>query len=195
MPHHGPSDAELLRRSNQGDAEAFERFMDRHSASVHRYLVHLTQGGGDDAEDLLQEAFLAAWRHAGDFRDEGSARGWLLTSARRLAWRRARKRSGEPDRVESLDELGLRAGWGGVEDPAGPEPGGLPPGWEARDTLERAMDRLSQEDREILLLRELEGFSGEETAELLDIGLPAMKSRLHRARLRLATAVREGVHD
>jgi RNA polymerase sigma-70 factor (ECF subfamily) len=60
--------------------------------------------------------------------------------------------------------------------------------------LEKALERLSPEEREILVLRELEGFSGEETASLLELSLPAMKSRLHRARLRLAAVLVEGNH-
>ena len=88
-----------------------------------------------------------------------------------------------------MEELGLQAGWGG------------PPFSETfletlarRDVLEKALARLSPEEREVLVLRELEGLSGKETAELMELSLNAMKSRLHRARLRLASVLVGGDH-
>jgi RNA polymerase sigma-70 factor (ECF subfamily) len=65
---------------------------------------------------------------------------------------------------------------------------------EEREWLARALARLSQADREVLILRDLEGLSGEETAAALGVTVRAMKSRLHRARLRLAAQLREGRH-
>jgi RNA polymerase sigma-70 factor (ECF subfamily) len=88
-----------------------------------------------------------------------------------------------------LEDLGLQAGWGGssfsetfLENLA------------RRDTLEKALERLSPEEREVLVLRELEGLSGVETARMMELSLAAMKSRLHRARLRLAAVLVEGNH-
>ena len=88
-----------------------------------------------------------------------------------------------------LDELGLQAGWG-----CPPWTDSFIESLERRDTLEKALARLAPDEREILVLRELEGLSGEETAAVLELSLPAMKSRLHRARLRLATVLVEGNH-
>jgi RNA polymerase sigma-70 factor (ECF subfamily) len=100
-----------------------------------------------------------------------------------------RRRVGEPDEMVALEDLGLQAGWG-----APPLPDALFESLERRETLERALAQLSPEEREILVLRELEGFSGEETAKILDLSLAGMKSRLHRARLRLAAVLVEGNH-
>ncbi len=142
-------------------------------------------GNDADAEDALQETFLAAWQAAGSFRGGDSARGWLLTIARHGLGRMRRLRVDEPARLIPLDSLGCEAGWG--------EAGGVPlpeDGKERRARLETALASLGQEDREIIVLRDLEGFSGEETAELLALGLAAMKTRLHRARLRLVATLR-----
>ena len=175
-----PSDGELLRRTATGDHEAFASFVDRHQGAVYRFLTART-GSDADCEDALQETFLAAFRGCAAYRGDSPARSWLFGIARNLSRRLYRKRVGEPDQMVPLEELGLQAGWGR-------------PAWnetflehlERRDTLEKALGQLSPQDREILVLRELEGFSGEETAELLEVSLQAMKSRLHRARLRLA---------
>lgn len=183
-----PSDGELLRRTAAGDHGAFAVFVDRHQGAVYRFLTART-GSDADCEDTLQETILAAFRGCESFQGDGSARSWLFGIARNLSRRIYRKRAGEPDEMVPLEELGLQAGWGR-------------PDWdetfleqlERQDTLEKAMGQLSPRDREILVLRELEGFSGEETAELLELSLQAMKSRLHRARLRLAAELLGGGH-
>ena len=86
----------------------------------------------------------------------------------------------------SLDEVAERAGWG--RDPAEERRRDTAL---ARDVLERAFRVLLAEEREVLVLRELEGYSGDETAVVLGLSLAATKSRLHRARLHLAAAVRQ----
>jgi RNA polymerase sigma-70 factor (ECF subfamily) len=182
------SDAELLERTAAGDHTAFTAFVEQHQDAVFRFLTNRT-GSAADCEDALQETFLAAFRGCGSYRGEASARAWILGIARNVSRKMYRRRAGEPAGMESLEILGLRAGWG---EP--PLPSSFLEGLERRDTLEKAMRKLSPEEREILVLRELEGLSGEEAAEVLDLSLPAMKSRLHRARLRLAAALGGGTH-
>ncbi len=157
-------------------------FMGRHDAAVHRFLASLN-AGPDEAEDALQECFVAAWRSAGTYQGPDSARGWLFAIARNALRRRHRRRMGEPAELASLEELGEQAGWGTDDD--------VLESMEARETLLWALGQLDDEDREVVVLRDIEGFSGGETAEILGLGLPAMKSRLHRARLRLLAALRE----
>ncbi len=177
-------DAELLRRSAGGDRDAFDDFVLRHQDAVFRYLRSLT-GEEADAEDAMQVTFLAAWRASESFRGEGSARGWLLTIARHALGRQRRRRSAEPAEFVSLESLGCAAGWGEAPGSIPEEdPGGL------RALLEGAMTRLSAEEREVIVLRDLEGFSGEEAAAVAGLTIPALKTRLHRARLRLAAELR-----
>lgn len=180
-----PDDATLLERSARGDRDAFDVFVRRHQASVWRFLVGMASDPAD-AEDALQEAFLGAWRGAGTYGGGPSARGWILTVARNALRRGHRRRVGEPASFEPLDELGARAGWGSAE--------GLLEELARKEILERALACLEPEDREVLVLRELEGLDGKETAEALHIGVAAMKSRLHRARLRLVAHAREVEH-
>lgn len=180
----GPDDRQLLHAAAGGDREAFGQFVQRHQASVFRFLRSLAPAEAD-AEDALQEAFLAAWRGAATYQGGASARGWILTVARHALLRAHRRRAGEPSAFESLEDLGAEAGWGDG-DPL--------EGLARKDLLRRAMADLEPREREILVLRDLEGFSGEEVAAMLELGQAAMKSRLHRARLRLVTKLREVAH-
>lgn len=181
-PAGGESDATLIARVAAGDRRAAARLVDQHKVSVFRFARALVR---DDslAEDVLQETFIAALRGAATFRGEGSARGWLFTIARHAAARlRPRERPlGDDDDVEAL---GAAAGWG-ADDPEH-----LVSEGEARGAVTRALDSLDPEDREVLVLRDMEGLTGPEAAEVLHVGLAAMKSRLHRARLRFVAALR-----
>jgi RNA polymerase sigma-70 factor (ECF subfamily) len=180
------SDPSLLTAAAGGDSRAFDTFVTRHAADVHRFLASL--GVRDaDADDAMQDAFVAAWRGAAGYRGDGSARAWLFTIARRAASRAVRRRAGEPERfaplteADSLETIALAAGWGATDESADRD---------TADRVRRALGALSEGDREILVLRDMEGLSGEETATALGLSLAAMKSRLHRARLRFVAIVR-----
>jgi RNA polymerase sigma-70 factor, ECF subfamily len=177
-------DAELIRRSAAGDCDAFAELVAGHDAAVFRFIRAVAPDAAA-AEDALQETFLAAWSHAASFRGEASVRTWLLTIARNAVNRQHRRRVDEPHDLEPLSELGIAAGWGD------PDPEQMALQRESEQVVSRALDRLSAGDREILVLRDIEGISGEDVAAMLGLTLAAMKTRLHRARLRLAARVRE----
>lgn len=174
-------DARLLKLSADGDQSAFGEVMDRHADAVHRLLVSLG-AGPDDAEDALQDCFVSAWRSAGSFLGSGSARGWLFSIARNALRRQHRRRAGEPARIESLEALGAEAGWGRVTD--------FTHEFEVREALQWALDQLPSPEREAVVLRDLEGFSAIEAAEIVGSTEAALKSRLHRGRLRLMGVAR-----
>ncbi len=179
------ADGELLARAATGDVVAFDQFVVRHRAQVFRYAMGLARHHAD-AEDVLQQTFVQAWRAAAGARVEGSARPWLFAIARH-ALQRSRRRPAEVagDPV-SLDALGGDAGFA---DPTA-TPQRFAMAMEERDVLAAALQQLAEPDREVLLLREIEELSGEDTARVLGLSLEAMKSRLHRARLRLVAEVR-----
>jgi RNA polymerase sigma-70 factor (ECF subfamily) len=186
MPGEEPnSDAELIRRSAAGDAAAFGELMVRHEAAVFRFARAIASNDAA-AEDALQEAFLGAWRGARTFRGDATVRSWLLTIVRNAVHRQHRKRVDEPEELEPLSELGLAAGWGQEENPET-----IALQQESRDMIHAAMEQLSAPDREILLLRDVERLSGDDVASMMGLTLPAMKTRLHRARLRIASKLRE----
>lgn len=180
------TDAELLVRAGAGDRDAFGTLVERHQASVYRFARTVVTRPAD-AEDVLQQSFLAAWRGASRFRGESSVRTWLFTIARNAALTlRAHDARWTPSEVP-VEELGLAAGWGSDD----PESAAVEA--ERQAALTAAFGALEPAEREVLTLRDLEGLSGDETATLLGLSLPAMKSRLHRARLALAARVRQEV--
>lgn len=187
MPGEDPvelTDLELAIRAAGGDRDAFDTIVTRHQAHVFRLARMLTRNP-DDAEDVLQQTFLSAWRAIGSFRGDASLRTWLLTITRNAALGRRQDAWREHLDPTPVDELGLRAGWGG------PSPEDETLSHERSAVFAAAFAALSEGDREILTLRDLEGMSGEEAATMLGLSLPAMKSRLHRARMALAAAVTE----
>jgi RNA polymerase sigma-70 factor (ECF subfamily) len=177
------SDRELIALAAAGDHRAFERLVERHAAAVLRMATVVT-GNPTMAEDALQQTFLSAYRSAASFRADASVRTWLLTIARNAGCRLRAKRAREDLTEEPLMKLGLEAGWGSDD------PEALAMAAQRKETLQGALRTLSSDDQEVLILRDIEGLRGPEAAEVLGIGERALKSRLHRARLRLAAALR-----
>jgi RNA polymerase sigma-70 factor (ECF subfamily) len=188
-------DLTLLRRAESGDDQAFDGLVARHERSIFRFARSLVRTEAE-AEDVLQETFLAVWRSCrgdtgGTKSGDASVRSWLFSIARHAAYRRGRRRAGEPAQHESLEALGVAAGWGGGDDPEH-----LAATLESRAALRAALGRLEGDDAALLWLRDVEGLTGPEAAEALGLTLAAQKSRLHRARLKLRAEVRaeEGHH-
>lgn len=180
------TDFELLRKTASGDGSAFAAFVGRHQAAVYRHAAGLA-AHREDAEDLLQETFLSAFKAAGQFRGESSGRTWLFQITRHAALRRCARPTTISETDLPLDTLALQAGWG----TANPE--SLAILAEDQNRLKQALAALPKDEREILLLREWEKISGDEAAALLGISQAAMKSRLHRARIHLGALLRGGI--
>lgn len=177
-------DVALLARTARGETEALGELARRHAPSVLR-LARAIVGDEAKAADVLQETFLAALRSAHAYRPEiAPARTWLFAIARNLARKSLRGARVAEGAERALLELGIAAGWG-ARDPERELARA-----EERELLVRAVASLSPADAEVLLLRDIEGLSGEEAARTLELELPALKSRLHRARLRLLEEVR-----
>jgi RNA polymerase sigma-70 factor (ECF subfamily) len=180
-PAGDESDEVLVRRSAAGDRRAFERLVARHEAPLYRFAVR-SCGGEREAEDALQDGLLAAWRGAGTWRGESSARTWLYQVVVNACHRRHRRRAGQPAEPQPLDAAAALAG-------GEPGPDERVAAREVGRAIDAALAAMAEEAREVLLLRDVEGLSGEETAAALGLGLAAMKSRLHRARLELKARV------
>lgn len=188
-PSTDGADRVALAGAAAGDTGAFDGLVVAHAATLHRF-AHSLGVRDSDLDDVLQDALVSAWRAAGSYRGEGTVRSWLVTIVHNAVrqWQRqsmvaATRRADldEAHALESLESVADRAGWGRTD-------GGQAA--DAHEVVSLALQRLSPEDREILVLRELEELTGEEVAQVLALSLPAVKSRLHRARLRLAAAVR-----
>ena len=178
------TDEALVRLAASGDRAAFGRLVGRHEAALQRFAVRACRGERE-AEDALQDGLLAMWRGAGTFRGEASARTWLFQLVVNACHRRHRRRSGEPHRTDPVEAAAAVAD----ADPAPDERAGAR---QIGRALDAALAAMPAEGREVLLLRDVEGLSGEEAARALGVTLAALKSRLHRARLELKKRV-EGI--
>lgn len=166
------------------DGQAFDHFVAETTPAVWGLLRRLT-ATEQAAEEALQETYLAAWRGRDQVEDPSHAKSWLYGVARRQAARTWRRRAGEPRTTESLDELGLRAGWGCDPECAASRS-------EDRVQLLEALARLPDADQQVLARCDLEGMAPSELAEELGLAAGTVRVRLHRARLRLMGELREG---
>jgi RNA polymerase sigma-70 factor (ECF subfamily) len=170
-------------------AEAVRALIDREGGAVFAFSLRLC-GNRADAEDLTQETFLQAFRRWETFQGRSSARSWLFTIATRLCRRMRRKRSGEPDRIGSLEDLlpfgepRIAALYEEQEDALQEQVRR-----EAIEGVEEAIAGLPDEFRIPLVLKDIAGFSAPEVAAALDMEEGTVKSRVHRARLRVRQAV------
>lgn len=180
MELRNSTDAELLEAFVSGHEASFAVFMQRHLLPLQRWL-RITLSEDADVDDVVQETFQAVVNQAHTFQGE-NARAWLFGIGRRKAYRLFRRRSGEPEHFVELDELALKAGWGNPESALHEA--------QDREFLKKMLRRLDAEAREVLILRDVEEFSTGETAQILGATIPAVKSRLHRARLELMAEIR-----
>ncbi|MEO2164326.1 MAG: RNA polymerase sigma factor [bacterium] len=151
-------------------------------------------GNRDEAEDLVQETFLQAYRSWDQFEERSNPATWLYTIASRVCQRFHRKKSGEPVHMESLDELlPMGAGPMGVVPSTEDSPLDSALREESRREVEEAIAELPIEFRMPLVLKEIVGFSLAEIAKIMDIPEATVKTRLYRARLRLRQALEQAL--
>jgi RNA polymerase sigma-70 factor (ECF subfamily) len=180
----GFDESALVAQAKAGDQNAFSELVNRYERKIYRLAKNITQND-EDAEDVLQDAFLKAYTHLDSFKGDSKFYTWIVRIAVNEALMRLRKR--KTDRSVPLDEpveLGEEtvqreiAVW---ED--NPEQQYSQEEW--RRILDEAVDSLKPDFRTVFVLRDIEELSTEETAETLGISVPAVKSRLLRARLAL----------
>ena len=178
------AEIELVARAKAGDTTAFSQLISRYEARIFRLAMNITQNR-EDAEDVLQEAFVKAYQHLDQFQGNSRFYTWAVRIAVNQALMKLRKRRN--NRTVSLDEQ-IDTG----EDMVAREIAAWDPDPEqqfAREELNgiltEAIDSLEPIYKTVFTLRDVDGLSTEETAEALDLTIPAVKSRLLRARLQL----------
>ena len=169
------SDARLVARARGGDARAFEDLVRRHLRAAHAVALGVL-GNPADAEDLLQDVFLAAHRKLDSFRGESALGTWLYRLATNLCLDHLRSRAGRSSQVtDSLDDEPL----------ADATSRGLADRAITRMDLERALAQLPEGCRAAFVLHDVQGLEHREVAEILGIAEGTSKSQVHKARLRL----------
>jgi RNA polymerase sigma-70 factor (ECF subfamily) len=169
-----PADARLLEQIRNGDADAGQRFVREYYPGVYRYLLYLT-GRREQAEDLAQETFLQAWRHLDRLVLRAPLRAWLHRIAHREFLQALRSQRPESS-LEELPEAAARE----TDDPI-----------EAA-RLRAMIARLAPEERDVIVLHYLEGYSYQEIARIVDAPYTTVKYRLAEARAELQRALGEG---
>lgn len=174
----------LVRAAKNGDMGAFEELVKRYDRNVFRIAQHITQNR-EDAEDVVQDAFLKAYGNLSQFQEQSKFYTWLVRIAVNEALMKLRRR--RPERTVSLDEDVKTeddsiprevADWS-------PNPEQQYKQAELKQILTKTINGLPPSFRTVFVLRDVEGLSTEETAEALNLSIPAVKSRLLRARLQL----------
>jgi RNA polymerase sigma-70 factor, ECF subfamily len=174
----------LVQAAKKGDVGAFGELVKRYDRNVFRIALHITQNR-EDAEDVVQDAFLKAYENLEQFQGQSKFYTWLVRIAVNEALMKLRRR--RPERMVSLDQEVQTeedsmprevADWS-------PNPEQLYNQAELRDILGKTIQGLPPSFRTVFVLRDVEGLSTEETAQALELSVPAVKSRLLRARLQL----------
>jgi RNA polymerase sigma-70 factor (ECF subfamily) len=176
-------EAQLVAAAKTGEVSAFETLVSRYERKIFRLTQNITQNR-EDAEDAMQEAFLKAYEHLDNFEGNSRFYTWLVRIAVNQALMKLRKR--RPNQV-SLDEeiqTGEDTMPREVED-WGPSPEQRYAQTELSGILSQVIGELDEPFRVVFQLRDIEELSTEETAEALGLSVPAVKSRLLRARLKL----------
>lgn len=165
---------DILRRAQQGDSEAFRQMVEAYQTQVYRLALRMC--GADGADDVTQDAFVAAWRALPNFRSDCRFSTWLyrLTTNAAIDYLRREKRHRAaddiaelelPDDAPTMQELSERA--------------------ETQSRVRRALSRLSDEHRQVLLLRYMQELDYGEIAAALEVSEGTVKSRINRAKARL----------
>jgi RNA polymerase sigma-70 factor (ECF subfamily) len=177
-------DAEVVRRVRAGERELFEVLVRRHDQRVYRTVRSILRNEGE-AEDAMQQAWLQAYVHLGEFAGNSAFSTWLVRIAANEALQRLRRRSPMTAVPEDPEEETV--------DTRADDPEERAASREAVRLVERAVDKLPAHYRSVFMLRDIEGLSTADTATALGIGEEAAKVRLHRARALLRETLSEAV--
>jgi RNA polymerase sigma-70 factor (ECF subfamily) len=188
-PANAADDRELVRRSQREDKEAFEELVRRHQ---HR--VFAVAGGilrkAEDVEDIAQQVFVKAYFSIKRFDQRAAFSTWLYKITVNECWDLLRKKKVRPLVYESdLSEEQARQIAGSEK--KGADVPDVSERLEARERVERLLEGLDERDRLMLMLKEVEGFSIEEIAEVLDLNANTVKVRLFRARRRIVSQAKK----
>ena len=181
------TDEFTLRRAQKGDTAAFEQLITPHEQVIWRVCWHYTHHQ-QDAADCMQEAMLKAWRAIGSYRGDCALESWLYRIAATVCLDFLRKQKRLPE-TESADEM-AESGFHPVDDSPTPEAAALHA--ESGAQLREAIDALPGDMRTVLILYALEGRPYDEIAEVTGTSIGTVKSRLNRARQKIAKFLQDG---
>jgi RNA polymerase sigma-70 factor (ECF subfamily) len=177
-------DAQLIQKTLDGQSAAFGELVRKYQDRLYNTMVHVT-GCRDDAQDVVQDAFVQAFVKLDSFQQASAFYTWLYRIAFNVAISHRRRK--KP--TTSVEETRRSSGDEPSDDDAGPSE--RLEQEERRRLVQDAIARLSEEHRTILVLREIDGCCYETIAEILELPIGTVRSRLHRARLQLREELKE----
>jgi RNA polymerase sigma-70 factor (ECF subfamily) len=179
-----PTDLELVARFRKGDMDAFQELISRYETKAFNLAMGFTRNL-EDAEEVLQDVFVTVYRKIEGFQGKSAFSSWLYRITVNAAFMKLRKR--KQNQTVSIEDLtpGTENSWNEKSDAVDPGSEVHTINKQLKEVLYRAIQKLPEEYRIVFMLRDVDGLSNKEVGEILDLSIPAVKSRLHRSRLML----------
>jgi RNA polymerase sigma-70 factor (ECF subfamily) len=184
------SEAELVERAKNGDKKALSAIVLQNEQLVFNTALRLV-GNTDEAECVMQETFLKVFQAIPQFKGESSLSTWIYRIATNFALMRLRDRKKDFNGIDNIDIKVSNAAMEIFNRSVGNNPHRAVENVELREKMEAAIEDLPPKFKSVFVLKDIEGLSLKEIAEINDMSLPAVKSNLHRARLFLRSRLAE----
>lgn len=193
MKDEATTDEQLIERFTSGCMLSFEQIIKRYETKVHNLAMRLTRNP-EDAEEVLQDVFVTVYRKIEGFQGKSKFSSWLYRITVNAAFMKLRKK--KQDRNVSLEDMVPHARDRAIGNQSSHSSfcDSRAVNTELRDALETAIKKLPDEYRAVFILRDIDGLSNKEVSDILDLSIPAVKSRLHRSRLMLRRRLKK-VHE
>jgi RNA polymerase sigma-70 factor (ECF subfamily) len=188
------SDVGLVNQFKDGDLTAFEEIISRYEAKVMNLALRFTRNQ-EDAEEVMQDVFTTVYRKIDGFRGQSAFSSWLYRIVVNAAFMKLRKK--KQNQTISMEDLAPAVKQYCIERDAGANTHshGVAVVRELQEVLQKAIDKLPDQYRAVFVLRDVDGLSNQETGEILDLSIPAVKSRLHRSRIMLRKRLQRYYED
>lgn len=188
------SDVGLVNKFKDGNIAAFEEIISRYEAKVMNLALRFTRNQ-EDAEEVMQDVFTTVYRKIEGFRGQSAFSSWLYRIVVNAAFMKLRKK--KQSQTISMEDLAPAVKQYCIErdNLATAHSHGIAVTRELQEVLQRAIDKLPDQYRAVFVLRDVDGLSNQETGEILDLSIPAVKSRLHRSRLMLRKKLQRYYED
>jgi RNA polymerase sigma-70 factor (ECF subfamily) len=188
------SDVALVEQFKKGAISAFEEIISRYEAKVMNLSLRLTRNQ-EDAEEVMQDVFTTVYRKIDGFRGQSAFSSWLYRIVVNAAFMKLRKK--KQSQTISMEDLAPAVRQYCIErdHSVNHQSHAMTVTRELQDVLQRAIDRLPDQYRAVFVLRDVDGLSNQETGDILELSIPAVKSRLHRSRILLRKRLKRYYED
>ena len=179
-----PTDLQLVAKFKKGDLDAFQEIVSRYETKAFNLAMGFTRNM-EDAEEVLQDVFVTIYRKINGFQGKSAFSSWLYRITVNAAFMKLRKR--KQNQTVSIEDLtpGTESHWADKLEAVAPGSDTQAMNKQLKEVVYSAIQRLPEEYRVVFMLRDVDGLSNKEVGEILDLSIPAVKSRLHRSRLML----------